>query len=37
MTEGLILETTSRIYLYVYLEDEVNVDGIQSLTAKEHS
>lgn len=37
MTEGLIFETTSRIYLYVYLEDEVNVDGIQSLTVKEHS
>lgn len=37
MTEGLILETISRIYLCVYLEDEVDVDGIQSLTIKEHS
>lgn len=37
MTEGLILETISRIYLCICLEDEVDVDGIQSLTIKEYS
>lgn len=37
MMEGLILETISRIYLCIYLEDEVDIDGIQSLTIKVHS